>query len=207
MFTGKKRKQYSAKFKAKVAIEAIQGMKTVPELATQYEIHPTMGDGWKRQLLEDASSLFESAQSKENKKPETQAQIDELYRQIGQLKVERDFLAKQLSRLGLGERKAIIDATHDQLSIVCQCQLLGINRSTLYYPPVKLSKENLTGSSHLIERINHLDKVTSINRLLLLSKRLEPLKPPSLFYRIRINRGSLKEIKASNLPYFIHNLF
>ena len=86
----KKRKQYSAKFKAKVAIEAIQGMKTVPELASQYEIHPTMINGWKRQLLEDASTLFESAQGKGKKESDTQAQIDELYRQIGQLKVEQN---------------------------------------------------------------------------------------------------------------------
>ena len=101
----KKRKQYSAKFKAKVAIEAIQGMKTVPELASQYEIHPTMINGWKRQLLEDASTLFESAQSQEKQVPDSQAQIDELYRQIGQLKVERDFLAKRSADLGLETEK------------------------------------------------------------------------------------------------------
>ena len=101
----KKRKQYSAKFKAKVAIEAIQGIKTVPELANQYEIHPTMINGWKRQLLEDASTLFESAKSQGNKEPDTQAQIDELYRQIGQLKVERDFLAKRSADLGLESEK------------------------------------------------------------------------------------------------------
>ena len=102
---GQKRKQYSAKFKAKVAIEAIQGMKTVPELASQYEIHPTMINGWKRQLLEDASTLFESAQSQEKQVPDSQAQIDELYRQIGQLKVERDFLAKRSADLGLETEK------------------------------------------------------------------------------------------------------
>ena len=50
----KKRKQYSPQFKAKVALEAIRGDKTVPELASLYEIHPTMINGWKRQLLDVA---------------------------------------------------------------------------------------------------------------------------------------------------------
>ncbi|MEL7225188.1 MAG: IS3 family transposase [Cyanobacteria bacterium J06576_12] len=140
----KKRKQYSAKFKAKVAIESIQGMKTVPELASQYEIHPTLINTWKRQLLEDASTLFESAKSKDKQDSDSQAQIDELYRQIGQLKVERGFFSQALSGLGLGERKAMVDATHDQLSIVRQCQLLRVNRSTLYYRPAKPSAANLT---------------------------------------------------------------
>lgn len=101
----KKRKQYSAKFKAKVAIEAIQGIKTVAELASQYDIHPTMINGWKRQLLEDASTLFESVTSKGKSESDAQAQIDELYRQIGQLKVERDFLAKRSADLGLESEK------------------------------------------------------------------------------------------------------
>jgi transposase-like protein len=50
-----KRKQYSGQFKAKVALEAIRGEKTVAELASQYEVHPTMINNWKRQLQEDAT--------------------------------------------------------------------------------------------------------------------------------------------------------
>jgi len=56
-----KRKQYSAQFKATVAPAAIRGEKTVAELASQYEIHPTMINHWKRQLLEGASDVFESS--------------------------------------------------------------------------------------------------------------------------------------------------
>jgi len=97
----KKRKNYSAQFKAKVALEAIQGMKTVPELASQYEVHPTIVNGWKRQLLEGSSQLFESAKGSGKKESDTQAQVDELYRQIGQLKVERDFLAECSAKLGV----------------------------------------------------------------------------------------------------------
>ena len=102
---GKKRKQYSPQFKAKVALEALQGMKTVAELSSQYDIHPTMINGWKRQLLEGASNLFESTQEKRKQQSDPQAEINELYRQIGQLKVERDFLAERSAQLGLGNEK------------------------------------------------------------------------------------------------------
>ena len=94
-----KRKQYSAQFKAKVALEAHRGEKTVAELASQYQLHPTVINNWKRRLLEGVGSLFEKGAAAS--KPTAQAQIDELYRQIGQLKVERDFLASKSKELGL----------------------------------------------------------------------------------------------------------
>jgi transposase-like protein len=96
-----KRKQYSAQFKAKVALAAIRGEKTVAELASQYEVHPTMINNWKRQLMEGASDVFESGNAAAPSHNDPQAQIDELYRQIGQLKVERDFLANRSAQLGL----------------------------------------------------------------------------------------------------------
>lgn len=100
-----KRKQYSSQFKAKVALEALRGEKTISELASQYEVHPTMINNWKRQLLEEASSLFEKGSSPKPVEESQQAQIDELYRQIGQLKVERDFLANRSAQLGLKNEK------------------------------------------------------------------------------------------------------
>ncbi len=100
-----KRKQYSSQFKAKVALEAIRGEKTVAELASQYEVHPTMINNWKRQVLEEASSLFEKGSELAKVDESQQAQINELYRQIGQLKVERDFLASRSAQLGLKNEK------------------------------------------------------------------------------------------------------
>ena len=102
---GKKRKQYSPQFKAKVAIEALQGMKTVAELSSHYDIHPTMINSWKRQLTEGASDLFDATQGKHKQQSDPQAEINELYRQIGQLKVERDFLAERSAKLGLTTEK------------------------------------------------------------------------------------------------------
>ena len=101
----RKRKQYSPQFKAKVAIEAIRGQKTTAELASHYDIHPTMINNWKRDLLDKASELFDNGKTTIQVQAETQAQIDELYRQIGQLTVERDFLAKRSAQLGLPPAK------------------------------------------------------------------------------------------------------
>ena len=90
----KKRKQYSAEFKAKVALAAIKGDQTTPELAARFQIHPTMVSNWKRELLERAGELFEGKTGKNTKGH--QEEVDNLYRQIGQLSVERDFLARKL---------------------------------------------------------------------------------------------------------------
>lgn len=101
-----KRKQYSPEFKAKVALDAVRGEKTTSELASQYQVHPTMINNWKKQLTEGASSLFEKGtETAKNNENNQQAQIDELYRQIGQLKVERDFLANRSAQLGLKNEK------------------------------------------------------------------------------------------------------
>jgi transposase-like protein len=100
-----KRKQYSPQFKAKVALEAVKGEKTVSELASQYTLHPTVINGWKKQLLDQASEVFEKPNLVQKGKENTEAQIDELYRQIGQLKVERDFLADRSAKLGLTVEK------------------------------------------------------------------------------------------------------
>jgi transposase len=101
----KKRKQYSAQLKAKVALEALRGEKTIAEIAAQYEIHPTMIHNWKRQLLDGANGIFEQHNQALDVSSEAEAQIAELYRQIGQLKVERDFLATRSARLGLPTEK------------------------------------------------------------------------------------------------------
>jgi transposase-like protein len=90
-----KRRQYSPEFKAKVALAAIKNDETVAELAKRFGVHPTMINNWKRALLDGATDIFDKGQKSHK---QTEAQVDELYRQIGQLKVERDFLAKGLSR-------------------------------------------------------------------------------------------------------------
>jgi transposase len=100
-----KRKQHSSDFKARVAMAVLSGEKTLAELSSEFAVHPTMISTWKQELMKRASELFERA----NKAPavdDTQKVIDDLHRKIGQLQVERDFLAGQpaISRLVRGGR-------------------------------------------------------------------------------------------------------
>ena len=89
---GVKRKQHSAQFKAQVAMAALSGEKTLAELSAEYKVHSTMISTWKQELVKRAGELFERGQ---RKAADPQKEIDNLHRKIGQLQVERDFLAGQ----------------------------------------------------------------------------------------------------------------
>lgn len=92
-----RRKRYTAEFKAKVALEAIRGEQTINELATRYELHPNMIANWKRQAIDNMAAAFSKSAESTNQADE--AQIKELHAKIGQLTVERDFLAKAFGRV------------------------------------------------------------------------------------------------------------
>jgi transposase-like protein len=93
----KTRKTYSAEFKAKLALEVIKGNRTLAEIASEAQVHPNLLTQWKRQLLESLPTVFSDKRVQENK--EQEALTDQLYQQIGQLKVELDFLKKKSGRL------------------------------------------------------------------------------------------------------------
>ena len=91
-----KRKRYSAEFKAKVALDAIKGEETLAELATKYSLHPNMITNWKRQAIENMAESFSS--KTDRSKELDDAQLKDLHAKIGQLTIERDFLAKAFGR-------------------------------------------------------------------------------------------------------------
>ena len=90
------RKKHNAAFKAKVALAAVMGDRTIAELASEFGVHPNQIYNWKKQLLDGAASVFEGGSAEEGTASE--ARVDLLYRQIGQLKVENDFLARKLGK-------------------------------------------------------------------------------------------------------------
>lgn len=92
-----RRKRYSAEFKTKIALEAIRGEQTINELASRHELHPNMITTWKRQAIENMAAVFSGAKERNGKSDE--AQIKDLHAKIGQLTVERDFLAKAFGRI------------------------------------------------------------------------------------------------------------
>jgi len=88
------RKTHPLQTKVKVALEAIKGEKTTSEITSKYGIHTTQVNTWKKQALEQIPNAFSRKRKKQ--KEDQQKLVDELYRQIGQLKVENDFLKKNI---------------------------------------------------------------------------------------------------------------
>lgn len=88
------RKQFSNEFKAKVAIEALKNERTLSELASQYGVHPTQITTWRNQLKEQASGIFGNPHEKNLR--EQKELIDRLYKNVGQLQVENDWMKKNL---------------------------------------------------------------------------------------------------------------
>jgi transposase len=91
------RRKFSAEFKAKVALEAIKNQQTLAELAVKFDVNPVMISKWKAEFLENMSAAFEKKEAAERESMDTQ----ELYAQIGQLKVENEFLKKSAKKLGI----------------------------------------------------------------------------------------------------------
>jgi putative transposase len=87
------RKQYSAQFKAKIALEAVKGLKTINEITSESGVHPTQIQQWKKQLLEELPQIFSRGRQRQEKEQEDLTA--QLYQQIGQLKVELDWMKKK----------------------------------------------------------------------------------------------------------------
>jgi transposase len=91
-----KRNRYSAEFKAKVAREALKEESTIAEIAARFNIHPNQASEWKKQALKGLSDVFAGKPNRDDIAHE--AQVKELHEKIGQLTVERDFLARAFGR-------------------------------------------------------------------------------------------------------------
>jgi transposase len=93
-----KRTRYSAEFKARVALDALRGELTTAQLAAKHGIHQTMVSEWKRQAMDGLASVFSGKAASQESAKSAEAEVEKLHAKIGQLLVERDFLAKASGR-------------------------------------------------------------------------------------------------------------
>jgi transposase len=91
------RQVYDEQFKAKVALEAIKGEKTIAEIASQYKVHPNQILGWKKHLLENVSGIF--SRKKDPKFGEMEELVEDLYKKIGKQDIELEFLKKKYAQM------------------------------------------------------------------------------------------------------------
>lgn len=94
----RKRRTFSPSFKAKVALEAIRGDKTIAEIAHKHQLHATQINLWKKQLLDGAEDVFLDGKPKAPSKPTDEPESAELYEQIGRLKVQLEWLKKKVAQ-------------------------------------------------------------------------------------------------------------
>ncbi|MGJ0395056.1 MAG: IS3 family transposase [Methylocystis sp.] len=137
--TKRSRRTHSPAFKAKVALAAIKGEKTLAELAQQFDVHPNQITTWRSQLLDGAAGVFglEKTEPKE-----AAVDLKGLHAKIGELTLENGFFVRRAHKSGIAERKKMIDRDHD-LSIARQSKALGVARSSVYYKPRPVSAEDL----------------------------------------------------------------
>lgn len=136
-----KRRDHSAAFKAKVALEALRGELTVTELVAKHGVHQTRINTWKRHAMEDMAEAFDS--KTEAAAADHEAEIAKLHAKINELLVELDFFTQSLRTMSVSRRREMIDPSHFALSVTRQCKLVSISRSALYAGPNCESPLNL----------------------------------------------------------------
>ncbi|WP_131120261.1 IS3 family transposase [Lichenihabitans psoromatis] len=148
--TKRPRRNHSPAFKAKVALAAVRGEKTLAELAQQFDVHPNQITQWRSQLLDGAAGVFGSEPSAASATPVID--VKTLHAKIGELTLANDFLGRR-ARQGrtVAERKTMIDRSHD-LPVARQARELGISRGSIYYLPRPVPAADLA----LMRRIDEL---------------------------------------------------
>ncbi|MGC1613545.1 MAG: IS3 family transposase [Candidatus Acidiferrum sp.] len=155
------RRTHSPAFKAKVALAAVKGEKTLAELAQLYEVHPTQVTAWKAQLLEGALELFGTGSTGKETAPAVD--LKTLHAKIGELTLENGFFVRCARQGRAVERKAMIDRSHE-LPLSRQAELLRLSRGSLYYHSSAVSAADLA----IMRRIDelHLDYPFAGSRML-----------------------------------------
>lgn len=136
------RKSYSPEFKAKLVLEVFRGERLLNEIASENNVHPNMLTRWKTEASNNFYLLFQNENAKMRKQSKDyEAQIDGLYKQIGKLTAQYEWMKKNLeSNFHRSERRDMIDFKDGDFQVSLQAQMLSLNRSSLYYKPLPSSE-------------------------------------------------------------------
>ncbi|WP_085985479.1 IS3-like element ISMex7 family transposase [Methylorubrum extorquens] len=155
------RRNHTPAFKAKVALAAVKGEKTIVELAQQFDVHPNQITQWRNQLLDGAAGVFDG--EAKAAAPAPMIDVKTLHAKIGELTLENGFFVRRAREGRPSERKAMIDRHHD-LPLSRQAKVLGISRGSVYYLPRAVPAADLA----LMRRIDalHLEYPFAGSRML-----------------------------------------
>jgi transposase-like protein len=99
----RQRRKHTPEFKARIALEAIKGIKTISQIAKEFEVHPVMVSAWKKDLMERLPEVFEKKNARKDK--DVEQETEQLQRKVGQLTMEVDFLEKKCKQLGINGKE------------------------------------------------------------------------------------------------------
>jgi len=132
----RKRTVYTAAFKSKLVLEVLANEQSLSAIASAHNVTPKNLQNWKKTFLDNAEIAMEPSKAVKEYKVDlaaSQEQNEALTKIVGRMTVEKEWLEKKLKSLGLSERKSMIEPKHETISVLRQCLLLGVNRSSHYY--------------------------------------------------------------------------
>ena len=142
----KKRKSYSAEFKTKVVLKLLKEEETAAGIASRYGVTVQTLNQWKKKFLENATLAFdvgEATKEYRQKIEKLERENEALAKTLGKTTIERDWAVGKLKSLDSSNKRRLVDSRLSNLSLTRQCQLLGLNRSGLYYRPRGISQYDL----------------------------------------------------------------
>jgi len=142
----KKGQTYTAEQKTKIVLEMLREEQTTSQIATKYKITSQSLGKWKTQFLENASLAFDVAgatKAYRDEIEELKTENDGLAKALGKATIKAEWATGKLKSLDFDNKKSLIESKHNKISVLEQCESLGISRSSYYYQPVPMSQDNI----------------------------------------------------------------
>jgi len=155
----KKGQTYTAEQKTKIVLELLKEEETISQIATKYKITSKSILNWKKQFLENASLAFDvggATKAYRDEIDELKSQNDDLAKALGKATIKSEWATGKLKSLDFDNKKSLIESKHNKISILEQCEAIGISKSSYYYNPVPMSQEN-------IKLLHKIDEIATDN--------------------------------------------